>query len=674
MFCSNCGNKLSPEQKFCNSCGKQVERIKNNSISNQVVNKNSNSKKKRITIVALLSLLVVLIAALAIIMLLPKNDGNRTIMIYIDGSNLESDSGIVTSDLAAIKPSEIDLGKVNVLLYTGGTKEWQNNYISNQENAIFKLTKDGFKKIETYEKLNMGDPEVFASFLKYGFDNYPASKYNLIMYDHGGALDGAIYDDFTNDNLTLEDFKTALKNSPFSSNNKFDGVIFRTCLNGTLEVASIFKDYSDYIAFSEEISYGGPLSNVLGFINNVEPSDNGYIFGKKFVEQYQRQMKIIDSTGTMGATYSVVDLSKIDGIVDELNKFISGVDLSKSYSNVSKVRSNLYQYASGQTYGYDTVDLYSLISNLGNYSSVNSSNLLSKIDDAVLYNYTNMSNSKGISIYFPYNANNKLKKKFMEVYQKLDGLDDYSSFITSFYNTQTNSKSYGFNLKENETKVVDEGREVSLKLSAEEIDKFNTARYVVFERSSEHPNYYMPIYKSGNTELKDGVLKTNIGNNLVSMYNDSDNQRHIIPVMNEDVDGINTIYTPMAVLYDKTKGFGEKGFSYHVNAYLKDVDGDIKLTNAKITVNSDERLTGSLVDVSKFSSIEIWTPIYKILDENGNYTTEWESAPELMGFSSTLDDLDLKRSTLKDGEYYVVFIISDINNNTYSSNLIKVGD
>ena len=595
-------------------------------------------------------------------------------MIYIDGSNLESDSGIVTSDLAAIKPDEIDLNKVNVLLYTGGTKEWQNNYISNQENAIFKLTKAGFKKIETYGKLNMGDPEVFSSFLKYGYDNYPASKYNLIMYDHGGALDGAIYDDFTDDNLTLEDFKTALKNSPFNSNNKFDGVIFRTCLNGTLEVASIFKDYSDYIAFSEEISYGGPLSNVLGFINNVEPSDNGYIFGKKFVEQYQKQMKIIDAKGTMGATYSVVDLSKIDGIVEELNKFISGVDLSKSYSSVSKVRSNLYQYASGQTYGYDTVDLYSLISNIGNYSTVNSSSLLSKIDDAVLYNYTNMNNSKGISIYFPYNANNKLKKKFLEVYQKLDGLDDYSSFITSFYNTQTNSKSYGFNLKENETKVVDEGREVSLKLTDEEVDKFNTARYVVFERSKEHPNYFMPIYKSGNTELKDGVLKTNIGNNLVSMYNDSDNQRHLIPIMNEDVDGINTMYTPMAVLYDKTKKFGEKGFDYHVNAYLKDVDGKVELTNAKITVNSDERLTGSLVDVSKFSSIEIWIPMYKILDENGNYTTEWESAPELSGYGSTLDDIDLKRSTLKDGEYYVVFIISDINNNTYSSDLIKVGE
>ena len=61
-------------------------------------------------------------------------------------------------------------------------------------------------------------------------------------------------------------------------------------------------------------------------------------------------MKIIDAKGTMGATYSVVDLSKIDGIVDELNKFISGVDLSKSYSNVSKVRSGLYQYASGQTF------------------------------------------------------------------------------------------------------------------------------------------------------------------------------------------------------------------------------------------------------------------------------------------------------------------------------------
>lgn len=665
MFCNNCGNQVQNGQKFCDSCGKPLEIV-------QPV-KTNKGNKKRILIVSLLSLIVILTAVVAVIIMFPKNE-SRTIMLYIDGSNLESDSGIVTSDLAAIDPDKIDLDKVNILLYTGGTKEWQNDYISNKENAIFKLTEDGFKKIETYSKLNMGDPEVFASFLKYGYENYPAGKYDLIMYDHGGAIDGAIYDDFTEDNLTLEDFETALKASPFSSSNKFDGVIFRTCLNGTLEVASIFKDYANYIAFSEEVSYGGAMSNVLGFINNLETSDNGYMFGKKFVEQYQQQMKVIDSMGTMGATYSVVDLSKIDGILEEFNKYFSNIDLSKSYSDISKVRSGLYQYASEKTYGYDTVDLYSLVSKTDSYSSSNAKALLDKIDDAVLYNYTNMNNSNGISIYFPYNGSQNAKKRFLDVYKKLTGLDDYYSFIAGFYNTQTNAKTYGFNLKENETKIVDEGREVSLKLTDEEIDKFASARYVVFEKSKDHPNYYMPIYKSSNTELKDGVLKTNIGNNLITMLNDEDNQRYFIPIMNDNVDGVETIYTPMAVLYDKTKTFGQKGYDYHVNAYLKEKDGKYELANAKITVNNDERLTGSLVDISKFESIEIWRPVYKITDDNGNYTSDWESAPGLEGFSSKISEMDLKRSSLKDGEYYVVFIIGDINNNTYSSDLIKVGD
>lgn len=663
MYCTSCGSKNDSNSKFCTSCGKALNIIK-------PVKKKSNSKK-----IVLISMLFVIVLMLGLIVLLLNSNNKRTIMLYIDGSNLESESGIISADLAAIDGKKIDLDNVNVLVYTGGTKEWQNNYISNDENAIFKLTKDGFKKIKTYNKLNMGDPNTLADFLTYSYRNYKAKHYNLVLYDHGGAIDGAIYDDFTDDNLTLEDFKIALKKSPFNKRNKLDNVIFRTCLNGTLEVASLFVDYSDYIIFSEEISYGGPYTDVLSFINNIEKNDNGYVVGKKFVDQYQIQMEKLDTFGSMGVTYSVVDLKKVNNVIKELDTFINGIDLKKNYSNVSRVRSNLYQYAtSANNKTYDTVDLYYLVKGLEPYSSVKGDKLLKAIDDSLLYNFTNMNNSYGMSIYFPYNAHSKYKQKYLSVYKGLDFSNNYRDFIVSFYNAQSGAKSFGFNLTENETSTVEEGREVSLKLSDKEFKNYVGSRYIVFERNKEHPNYYMPIYSSNDVDVsEDGVIKTKIGNKLVTVLDEDDGERHYIPFVYRDIDGIET-WSTNAVLYDTTKDVFSKDFKYFVTAYYKFKDGNPYLANAKVSLNDDERVIGSLLDINKFNKIEIYTPIYKILDENGNYTEEWEGAPEMYGFSLEINDMGLETSTLKDGEYYVVFYIDDINNNSYSSKLIKVGD
>ena len=48
-----------------------------------------------------------------IIGLTPSTIESRTIMVYMPGSNLESDAGIATADLSSIVPSEVDLNTIN---------------------------------------------------------------------------------------------------------------------------------------------------------------------------------------------------------------------------------------------------------------------------------------------------------------------------------------------------------------------------------------------------------------------------------------------------------------------------------------------------------------------------------------------------------------------------------
>ena len=79
------------------------------------------------------------------------NYNTRTIMVYMVGSNLESECKAATGDMDFVNPSTIDLNTTNILIYTGGTK-WWHNQVRNDENAIYKLTENGFEKIETYWK------------------------------------------------------------------------------------------------------------------------------------------------------------------------------------------------------------------------------------------------------------------------------------------------------------------------------------------------------------------------------------------------------------------------------------------------------------------------------------------------------------------------------------------
>ena len=54
----------------------------------------------------------------------------------------------------------------------------------------------------------MGDYQTLSYFINYGKQNYPADRYLLWIYNHGGGWKGACMDDTNNDPLlTMDDFQ-----------------------------------------------------------------------------------------------------------------------------------------------------------------------------------------------------------------------------------------------------------------------------------------------------------------------------------------------------------------------------------------------------------------------------------------------------------------------------------
>lgn len=713
MFCSNCGKQINKDDKFCLYCGFKIntnstEEVldlnKDNNTNNMSINNNlqndnnynnannnfnqfnmnntfnngyNYSEKKGLSgkqkgiIIGLLVLFlgVLLIACFSTSVFGNSNNRTRTIMIYIEGSNLESDAGIVTADLNGIDPSKINLKKTNILLYTGGTEKWH-NFIRNDENAIYILKENGFEKVKSYPKKNMGDPSTFSEFLNFAYKNYKANVYNLVLYDHGGAIDGAIYDDFSRDNLSLADLSKGMKDSPFNKRNKLQSVLFRTCLNGTLEVGSVFDDYSDYLIASEEVTYGGPNTSVLVFLNNIIGGDSGVDFGKKFMNSYDEQMNTLDVIGQYTSTYSIVDLSKIDKVKEELNKFYAGIDVKTNYSNIARVRSSIYQYGSSVSY-YDMVDLYDFTKGISQYSKTDSSKLLKAIDSAVVHNNTNLNTAHGISIYVPYKGNSMATSTFLSVYNKLDGFGDYAKFITSFNAVKNGQQPFSYNLSSNEFKQSD--KEVSMKLTDEQAKNYSGAGYILFKKDLEHPDYYYLLYSSNDAELKDGYVMTKLSNKLIRIKDKSDkkDKGNLIPISRRVNAGTETIVTN-GILIDSDKDVLRDGFLNNVDIHLAEKNG--KPIFSTVTLSSDnKKVDGTLLDINDFDYLDLMIPRVKILDKNGKYTDNWETFSEKIGIEIKVKDIDLVNSSVdNDGEYYVVFFIKDINNNQYNSEPIRV--
>lgn len=700
MLCNKCGSQNPDTARFCENCGNAlVTQVVTTQEPVPQVSPVSTMKPatkapidiKKFIIVGLL--LAIIMMMLIVCFIITKKDevgdtpnevlsGSRTIMIYMVGSNLETDNAIASADLRGIKPEEIDMENVKVYLYTGGTEKWH-NFISSDENAIYELKSDGFSKVKTYEKEDMGDAETLATFLNYVYDASKTDLYNLVFYNHGGAIDGAIYDDFTNNNLSVGEMGDAFEKTPFKGDNKLDTILFRTCLNGTIEVADELDEYARYLIASEEVTNGYPQDSVFTFINELEISDTGIDYGKKFIAKYEKYMDFIDPFAFSSTPmYSIIDLSKVDTIVDELDTFINGIDVKKNYSDIIKVRSNMYQYGftvSGFP-NFDTVDLYSLIEGIDDYSTVSSDKLLASIKDAVVYNWSKfLKESNGLSVYFPYNGSRLEQNAMILEYNDMDFSNNYVTFVKQISNLKNSNQVSNFtktDLYDSDTKV--EKGEFKLELTPEQAKDFAEASYVVFEKQDN--NYYMPVYKSDNAYLDGNTLKSDVTGNMLKIVtkNEEGGYDKFWLQLFENNRTEKKIHKTGAVAFY----FGDTNdFSnFKVDAldiYIEyDENGKPYVGNVTTSVKDEETGTVKVeyVKLEDYDYVQFTNFRYDILDENGNFTTEFESDPTkyLIEVDMKEDEFYYENVSLDSGDYYAVFYITDIYGNRVNSNLVSV--
>ena len=340
----------------------------------------------------------------------------QTIMLYIIGSNLESESGLATADLLEIKKADLT-DDTNIIIQTGGCKDWDNTFC--KDNVVQRFCyKDGkFNELENLGKLSMVSPETLADFVTFAAEEYPADDYILILWDHGGGVPiGYGVDElFPYDNLYDYQIGQALD----STGVHFDSVIFDACNMCTLEVGMSLKNCADYLIGAESVVNGTGLAytNWLNLLADSPASTGKY--REQVVADY---MDFCQERGWV-ASMSVISLSHIDAVYDAYVSYIGVLkrDLeSQKYSSIVTARDSCGVYL-----GTDSVDLVTLANKYENNSSTS---LINSVVNAVDYTESDYAYGHGITAYYPYD----MLTDYGYGRQSLVALE-YDSTIMDFY-------------------------------------------------------------------------------------------------------------------------------------------------------------------------------------------------------------------------------------------------
>lgn len=370
-----------------------------------------------------------------------------TFMVYLNGTDLERDGGAGTSDLVEMAKVG-STPEVNVVVETGGTEYWRNELVDGSQNQRFLVKKDDLEIVESIGLKNMGDPETLYDFIVWSIETYPADKYVLDLWNHGG---GPMYgfgsdDHFTvetngyehSDHLTLDEIESALRRAKEETGIKFEVIGFDACLMATIETAYMVEPYANYLVASEEEEpgHGWDYTGILKALTE-SPKMDGNQLGtiicdtfKTHAEYYERDSMI---------TLSVVDLSYISEVVLALEDlsvdFMMNMADVETFNTVSNGRNNAEAYGRNNMFtGYtELVDLYDFARRVDGDHKMAAQALMQSIDRAVVYKIQGPSRnySGGLSIYFPYKDKSNLDENLSQ-YKTVNTINMYETFIEEF--------------------------------------------------------------------------------------------------------------------------------------------------------------------------------------------------------------------------------------------------
>jgi len=379
-------------------------------------------------------ILIILLISLTGCFLFPPRDNTAewTVMVYLDADNELESNGIKDINEMEMVGSSKDVNivvQVDRIPYSVlASYGW--GYLDDSSNNNWTTTRRYYitQDVDPIQinsqlksdlgELNMGDPQTLIDFANWAVANYPAKKYLLVIWNHGGGFRSPanttkdIAWDYTDgkDKITMQDLEYALSAISTQMGKNIDIVGMDACLMAMAEVAYQIKDYADILVASEENEPGDgwPYDAILDqLVSNpfMSPGELASDIVDKYIFSYPYG----------NVTQSAIDLSYMNTLATQLS------NLALAIMSDTLTPKNVYINAAyySQHYGDpDFIDLYDFCSKVLIYTyNVQVKSIALSIQQTLIsfvvinsnYNGWSVSGSKGLSIYFPwyyaYNSN-----------------------------------------------------------------------------------------------------------------------------------------------------------------------------------------------------------------------------------------------------------------------------
>ncbi len=617
------------------------------------------------------------------------DEGTKTIMMYVVGSDLESNHDAASEDFQEILQANFNEENVNFLIYTGGCLDWDMSIIPDDGNSIFIIEDGNLELLETEDSKNMGDPDTLSDFLEYGYNNYPAEQYSLIFWNHGGgAFSGYGYDELTQDSLWLVELQEAFSNSPFNESNKLEWIGFDACLMANIETAHILSPYANYMVASQQVEPGFGWD--YEFLTDIDTMATGEEIGTAIVDSYIGTCEdnfILNPFAYTSVSLSVLDLNQVANVENSLNDLFAVADsaLSKdTYGKYSRIRSSSKEIAPEYTgeYSYDIIDLVDFSKKMETEHVAEATALNSALKSFIVYADANETNNNGVSIYHPYHAKD-YSTYYLTMYRDFDFAENYTSYITNFSTLLLGDDTLNVEWDPSSLIPVANGDlTFSLQLSPEQAAGVQNMYYVISRADTERPGNFIFVSMSNQVDMNSNcVLTANFDGNVIYMQNDTTYDQYEIMYTEQEATDSYTRYLISSILFNDNINEEDAMYTYFVmetsDAYpqgqllgaypianfIYSNGTEIFPSNAEINIydyqyiafgafthefTSEEDLTN--FNEADWSDVELW----------------YNQMPVTEGFSTVLGGM------IPGIPYYGMFIIEDTQGNRHCSNMVQI--
>ena len=391
--------------------------------------------------------------------LFQQNKDKYTIMIYMCGSDLESgydgystntsEAGLGSADILEICSVKNQPKDVNIIIETGGAKAWKNSKISSSKLQRWHIEDGALVKDEELTSASMGKTSTFQSFLEWGLTKYPAEKTGVILWNHGGAMQGVCYDEKFNDDSLLSSEVTSALKAAFNKTGrkeKLEWIGYDACLMQVQDIALANSEYFNYMIASQEseagegweyntwvdnLYAGDSTTDILtaicdGFVSSYDKTYGGY-YGNDQTLSFLDLSKMSDYknawetlatriNSTVSSSQKSTFQNMMKSVKDYGTTYYSKQELSQYGLSTNTSSQDYYgnygiTYENGQyvDHGYNyfgIFDVQDFLNKLGTkYSTLSSEiNAVKSIyNNLVVYNKigNEAGNSNGLCLYFP---------------------------------------------------------------------------------------------------------------------------------------------------------------------------------------------------------------------------------------------------------------------------------